>query len=162
METLTIGFSRSRKKLALISWLIRLYQRTPYSHTYLKFHSATLNRLLTYEAVGSGVRFIGNQQWSKEAEEIHSFTIPVKKCNYITILQYCVDHAGSDYGFMQNVGVILARIFRMKSNPFKKGKNCSELVAEVLIHEGYKFDKQLDLITPKDIYKVLKDHHPLQ
>lgn len=160
MQQIVIGFSKSSKKLAVLSWLIRLYQKTPYSHTYLRFYSETLNRTLVYEAVGSGLRFVGNWQWKKEAKEVYSFTIDVKKCNYVSMLQYCVDHAGTDYGFMQNVGVLIARIFGMKSNPFRKGKNCSEVIAEILIHEGYTFDKPFDLITPKDIFKVLKATTP--
>ena len=157
MKSITIGFSRSRKILPIGSWLIRLYQKTSYSHVYIKFYSESLNRALIYEAVGSGVRFIGTRIWEKHAEEVFSYTFKIKECNSITTLQSLVDDAGLDYGFLQNVGIFLADILGWKSNPWKKGRNCSEVVGKLLKSEGFVVDKPLDLLTPKDIHTILKN-----
>lgn len=152
-----IGFSKSKKCLPIGSWLIRAYLCTPYSHVYIKFHSESLNRTIIYEAVGhGGVRFVGSNIWKKQAKEVESFIIDVKKCNYTFLMQELIDNSGVTYGFMQNIGIVLANVFNMKSNPWKKGMNCSELVAIILKSEGYNIDKPLDLVTPKDIYNVLK------
>ena len=35
---ISIGFSKSKKKFPIGSWLIRAYQRTPYSHVYIRLH----------------------------------------------------------------------------------------------------------------------------
>lgn len=157
IDTITIGFSRPKNRfLPVASYLIRAYQQTSYSHVYVRFYSESLNRTLIYEAVGKGVRFIGLPQWTKHAEELKSYTLQVKKCNAVTLLQYCVDHAGVEYGFWQNVGVILADLLNLKRNPFRKGKNCSEALAEVLALEGYKLPKDPNLMTPKDIEELLK------
>ena len=155
MSTITIGFSKSKKRLPIGSWLIRLYENTPYSHVYLKFHSETLNRVLIYEAVGSGLRFIGSKAWGSHAVEVASFDVAMIQANYVTLLQYCVDNAGTEYGFMQNVGVVISRLFKLKSNPFQKGKNCSEVVSEVLKLEGYTLKVSPNLSTPRDIYEML-------
>jgi hypothetical protein len=152
VRTITIGFSKPKNRFfPVISWIIRLYQGTEYSHAYLKFDSASLNRTLVYEAVGGGVRFVGSNLWKHKAEEVKQFQIQITDDQFIHIMQYCVDTAGVSYGSIQNVGVILATIFKMKNNPFKKGKNCSEVVAEILQMQGHIFTKSLDLITPKDI-----------
>jgi uncharacterized protein YycO len=156
MEKITIGFSKSKNKFALGSLLIRAYMGTPYSHVYLQFYSESLNRVLIYEAVGSGVRFIGSSAWSEHAVEIKSHTITTNKSNQVTLLQYCVDHAGTEYGFMQNLGVPLASIFNLKKNPFRKGKNCSEAIGEFLKSEGYEIKKDVNLLTPLDIDKILE------
>lgn len=155
MSTITIGFSKSKKKLPLGSWLIRLYSGTPYSHVYLKFHSESLNRVLIYEAIGSGLRFIGSKAWDSHAVEVASFDVEMISANYIRLLQYCVDNAGTEYGFMQNLGVPLARVLRLKSNPFQNGKNCSEVVSEVLKLEGYTLKVSPNLSTPRDVYEIL-------
>jgi hypothetical protein len=110
---------------------------------------------LIYEAVGSGLRFIGSKTWELHAVEVASFDIQIIKANYISLLQYCVDNSGTDYGFLQNIGISLAKIFRMKYNPFQKGKNCSEVVGEVLKHEGYILPINKNLVTPKDIFNLL-------
>lgn len=155
MNTITIGFSRSKKRFPIGSWFIRLYDHTPYSHVYLKFHSESLNRVLIYEAVGSGLRFIGSKVWESHAVEVASFDVEVINGNYISLLQYCVDNAGTEYGYMQNLGIALARTFKMKSNPFQTGKNCSEVVGDVLKLEGYVLPCNDNLVTPKDIYAML-------
>jgi hypothetical protein len=158
IDTITIGFSRPKGRLfPWGSWLIRLHQRTPYSHCYIRFYSETLNRTLVYEAVGGGVRFINVDLWSKNAEEIASFTLKVKRCNSVHLLQYCVDHAGYEYGWAQNIGLFLANVFGWSKNPWRKGKNCSEALADILELEGYKLGKSHDLASPRDIYEMLKE-----
>lgn len=160
IDTVTIGFSRPKNiTFPIGSWLIRAFQRTSYSHTYVRFYSENLNRTLVYEAVGSGgVRFVGYKEWSKKAEELHSFTLNVKKCNSVTMMQDFVDYCGVEYGHLQNLGIFLASVFGWKSNPWKKGKNCSEIVGKFLKAEGYKIDKPLDLLTPKDVYEILSNN----
>ncbi len=156
ISTITIGFSKPKNRLLPIaSWLIRLYEKTPYSHVYVRFYSESINRTLVYEAVGEGVRFVGLKEWELKAEEVASFTLPVKKCNATTLLQYCVDHAGEEYGFWQNVGIVIADVFRMRKNPFRRGKNCSEAIGDLLRMEGYELPKEPNLLTPKDIYQIL-------
>ena len=158
IDNVTIGFSRPKGRFFPIgSWLIRLHQRTAYSHTYIRFYSETLNRVLVYESVGTGgVRFIGFNLWSEKAKEVASFTMKVKRCNSTSMLQDFVDEAGMSYGFMQNVGILLGNIFGWKHNPWRKGKNCSEIVAAFLQREGFIINKELDLMTPKDIFNVLQ------
>lgn len=160
MKTVTIGFSRPRNKLFPIgSWLIRMYQGfTPYSHVYLQFYSDSINRPLIYEAVGSGVRFVGQKYWLTHAKEVKSFTLNIKKCNYDRLIQFCVDNEGYKYGSLQNIGVFISNLFGLKKNIFYKGKNCSEIIGEILVLEGYKINKDLNLLTPKNIYETLENN----
>lgn len=157
ISTITIGFSCPKNRVLPIgSWLIRLYEKTPYSHVYVRFYSESINRTLIYEAVGGGVRFVSLAKWEDHAQEVASYTLEVKKCNAVSLLQYCVDHAGVEYGFMQNIGIVIADIFNLKRNPFRKGKNCSEAIGELLRTEGYRLPKEPNLLTPKDIEQILK------
>jgi hypothetical protein len=155
MKTITIGFSKSKKRFAIGSWAIRAFQGTKYSHVYIKFKSDSLQRVLIYEAVGAGLRFIGTKVWESHAEEVVSFSIDIDQENYLTLMRYCVDNAGTEYGFTQNIGIAICELLRLKNNPFKKGKNCSEVVGEMLKLEGFSFVKETNLLTPKDIYEVL-------
>jgi hypothetical protein len=155
MKTITIGFSKSKKLIPVGSWIIRAYMRTPYSHVYLKFHSSSLERELIYEAVGGGVRFIGEKLWSEHAEEVASFDIQISDAHYKSLLQNCVDNSGVEYGFLQNIGIPLAKLFNLKSNPFQSGSNCSEEICKILRLTGYMVEGKKDLVTPKDIYDIL-------
>lgn len=160
MKTLTIGFSKSKKKFAIGSWLIRWYLQTEYSHTYLGFYSSSLDRNLKYEAVGGGVRFIGEKEWQYHAQEICRYDISVSDEEYLEVLRYCVDNSGQDYGFMQNIGIVIANILKLEKNIWSKGDNCSELVGRLLELKGYSFNKELNLLTPKDIENALRSKQP--
>jgi len=155
MKTITIGFSKSIKKCAIGSWSIRAYMRTDYSHVYVKFYSQSIDRTLVYEAVGSGVRFIGQEVWKSHAKEMHSYDISISDESYKKLMQFCVDNAGAQYGFMQNIGVVVCDLLKLKKNPFRAGNNCSEIVGEILKIEGFLFDKDINLIIPKDIKELL-------
>jgi hypothetical protein len=161
LKKVTIGFSRPKNRFfPWASWLIRAYQGfTPYSHTYLEFYSESINRSLIYEAVGTGVRFVGQKYWERKAHSTHSFTLEIKKCNYDRLIQYCVDHEGENYGFLQNIGVVIANLFGMKKNPFPRGRNCSEEIGNILKLEGYEINKDVNLLTPKDIFQILSKKH---
>lgn len=158
MEQITIGFSKSKKFFPVGSWLIRVYMGTPYSHVYLKFYSESLNRTLIYEAVGGGVRFVGSKQWETHAQEVKSHTINIKKCNQVRLLQFCVDNAGTDYAYSQNIGLVIADMFNLKKNPIRSGLNCSEVIGDILELEGYKVEKDANLLTPLDIDKILESN----
>lgn len=84
-----------------------------------------------------------------------TFTIEVKKCNYDQLIQYCVDNEGNSYGHLQNIGLFISNIFGLKKNIFSKGYNCSEEIGKILQLEGYRIDKDLNLLTPRDIELIL-------
>lgn len=146
-----IGFSRAKSPYKIGSTAIRLYLNRPYSHVYLNFYSETLQRSIIYEAVGAGVRFIGLNNWLEHAAVIKEYEIEISHEDSIYLRQWCIDNAGEDYGYLQNVGLIFANILSLQQNPFKQGINCSELIAIILQKYGYTFNKPLDLITPADI-----------
>lgn len=153
---IVIGFSRSKSIFAFFSLIIRLYLRTRYSHTYLKFYSNSLGTSLVYEAVGSGVRFVGTKYFQSKALEVEEFKLTLTEEEYKKLLKWCVENEGQPYGFLQNIGIVIANILKLKSNPFKKGVNCSEMIGRILANRGYKITKDFDLLDPKDINNILK------
>lgn len=153
-----IGFSKPRSKYAIGSYLIRFFLKTPFSHTYIRFMGQ--DRSFIYESVGrAGTRFISSSHWLDHAIVVSEFPIDLDDTHYRKLRNYCMDNAGIKYGFFQNIGVVLAKIFKLKKNWFKKGKNCSEAVAEALINQGFTIEKTPDLITPKDIYNLLSKYN---
>lgn len=158
MKSIAIGFSKSKKFFPIGSLAIRAYMGTPYSHVYLKFHSESLNRELIYEAVGAGVRFIGSKRWEEHATEVASFELDISDESYCKIMQYCIDNSGIEYGFLQNIGVVVSNFLGLKRNVFSSGENCSEMIGKILGLEGRDFEKDLNLLTPKDIFLILNNN----
>lgn len=128
---------------------------TPYSHAYISFRSESLNRDLIYEAVGSGVRFVGKTLWEETSKEVKRYELEICQESYKELMQWCIDNAGVKYAYFQNIGILIANLFTLKKNPLKQKMNCSEVVARILIKNGFKVDKDLDLITPKDVDQIL-------
>jgi len=156
MKKITVGFSKPSSKFKIGSLAIRYYMGTEYSHVYIKFEGK--ERELIYESVGrSGTRFMGAKLWSAHAVTVKSFSIEVEDSQHRALINYCIDSAGLEYGFWQNIGLVIADRFKLKNNPFKSGKNCSEAVGEVLESIGYVFDKDFNLLTPKDIFLKLNN-----
>lgn len=155
MKIIKIGFSKSKKSLAIGSWVIREYMDTPYSHTYLVFTEEDL----IYEAVGTGTRFISTPEWETHAVEVKSYRIIVSDESYTELKNYCQSKLNTKYGFWQNLGIVVAQILKLHKNPFNSGLNCSELVGRILIKEGYVISKNVNLLTPEDIYNVLEKSH---
>ena len=152
-----IGFSKATCPFKIGSWLIRKYLGTNYSHVFLKFKSTKFDRDLVYEAVGSGVRFVGKIEWEKHATVTDEYVIEIEEHDYIKLMQYCIDMSGQPYGILQNIGLVLAKALGLKSNPFKRGINCSELITNILIQNGRSVSFNPNLSTPKDIENLLKE-----
>ena len=156
MKKITIGFSKSIINFPVWSWLIRWYLKTPYSHVFIKFYSENIERELIYESVGKqGVRFINKSNWEKKSKLVKEYKIEINDDNYKKILQWCIDNSGEEYALYQNIGVVISDILKLNKNPAKKGMNCSEAIYYILKLEGYKIDKEPNLITPKDIDELL-------
>lgn len=157
-----VGFSRP-KKWKLFSAVVKWYLKTPYSHVYMKFYSKSLDRWIVYEAVGNGVRFIGQKLFDETVDIIKEFEIDISDEKQKELLVWCVDNSGVKYGCLQLIGIFIANILKLKRNPFKSGKICSELIAEAIENAGiYKFKKDLNLVTPKEIYNLLMAMSPNQ
>lgn len=158
-----IGFSRPKNKaIPFFSWAIRAIDKTQYSHVYLRWFSPTAETWVTYEAAGHSVRFLSNKLFEKNLDVVREFEIEVSQECWPKLLRFCLDNASVPYGIKQILGIGIAKLFKLKQNPFKDESDtmvCSELVGRVLEHMGIVFDKPLDLLDPKDIYLKLEEHH---
>lgn len=159
MKRIYIGFSKSNKNLPLFSWLIRLYQKTEFSHVYIRIPHETMSDSVFHASEGL-VHHMSGTQFDKKHRVVTEFEIPIKECAFHTLLMTAHEISGSNYGYLQNLGILIvkfASFFNIKiNNPFKKGWNCSELVLYML-NQIYNDFKHLDknIVTPKDLYKAL-------
>lgn len=163
MAKIIVGFSRPRSKLKPFSWLIQLWQWTPYSHTYVKFYSAKYDRWLTYQASHALVNFYGPAAWEAEALVVREFEIEVSDEVYRRVMTYAIDKAGLPYDLTSIFGIVavaVAGLFGKKiANPLnsKNGFFCSELVGSILVELlGEEIRGEISTLTPKDIYEHLE------
>lgn len=136
---IVVGFSTTRKWKPL-SWAIKLVEKTPYSHTYLRFSSSNLDRDFIYQASDDSLNFMNMQTFSHKNIIIEEFVIPVTAEEKRAIMQYCIDKNGVPYGMLQIVGMGIVRLTKLWfgrsiHNPFRgddKTQVCLELVGRAL------------------------------
>ena len=164
MRKVIIGFSKTKKKLGIFSWIIRKIECTNYSHTYLKFTNSR-GKGLVYQASHTMVNFMGEKIFLEQSEPIKEYEIELTDEQYAEMIDFCIDRAGIPYAAMENLGIGIARlleivgikihnIFGIKRSAYK----CSEIVAEFL-ENILKVDipEDLDMVSPKQVHSVVEN-----
>jgi hypothetical protein len=119
-----------------MSYAIRAVEGTPYSHVGIQWTSPTLGVELNYEAVGTGVRFLGAIQFEEHHVIVKRHTLYMTEKQHQELMRYCILTAGKEYGSLQILGMGLARLLGLGSNPTSDGTRtlvCSELIGYILI-----------------------------
>jgi hypothetical protein len=162
MATVSIIFSTQKAKLSL-STLIRLVERTPYSHVCIKTHSEKLDRSLIYQANGHGVWFIGEPAFLETNNVVDEFVFEITEEQKNNLLRFAIDNSGKSYGFLHLLGIgwqYLTRLLGKRCpNPFKDGSQsyiCVELVAEALDIGNPCEREEMGL---KDLHDLLQEKH---
>ncbi len=159
---LIVGFSKPRNRtLPIASYIIRAYEKTEFSHVYLKVFIPQAKKHVVYEAVGHGVRFISEEEWLKKARIVKEFSIFITEEQNDLLISDCFDNCGKTYGFLQNLGIVITDTFALAGNPFTKHRNCSEEVAKRVEKVGIIFKKSKNLISPKDLYEYFNENKDL-
>lgn len=163
MEKLTIGFSKSRKKFAIYSWIIRLVEGTDFSHVYVKWHSSSLERNITYQASGTTVNFMAQQIFNEHHIPVHEIELTLTADQKKEIVQFAMDNVGVPYGLKAAFGILLvktASIFgKSIKNPFRDGGGtyfCSELAAKILEILGYDLGNDIEHFGPGELFEYMK------
>lgn len=160
MRKLKIGFSVSTSKFAPFAWAIRWWQNTNYSHCYTEFENRRHPELpLIYQASHDMMNFMSREVFESANRVIEEYTFEISDEAYDKLMYMAIKIVGKPYGVKQIVGILMADLFNLKKNPFITKADtyiCSEWCAIVLEELGYVLPKERNLLTPKDIHKVLR------
>lgn len=162
MATIKVGFSRPRG-FSMGSLLIRIADRAPYSHTYIRFYSSRYDRWLVYQASPAVVSFYGMSEFVKSSEILREFDIDVSEETRSRMITYAIDTSGMPYDMRSVAGIAIVKVAALLGkrivSPFGDGRGmfCSELVGSVLKEiVGERISGDISTMTPKDIYMHLE------
>lgn len=157
---LIIGFSKP-KKFKAFAWLIMKAYQTPYSHSYIKFHSDSYERNLIYHASHTMLNFMGEDVFYSESIPVKEFNLDVSDEIKKSVIQFAIDNAGKPYGVKEVFGLAIVRIaeilgFNIKNPIGFKNYVCSVLVAKIL-EENLNLDVPGDIsdATPKRLFEYI-------
>ncbi len=136
MKNIRVCFTVRKSKLNVLSFLIRWFEGTTFSHSNIIFTNKT-GRHLVYEASGfpGNVKFDNLKNFLFKNEIISAFELKLSDEQAQKFLDILLDNLGRPYSTMGLIGMALVRIFSLKKNPFSDGRDafvCTELVAFVL------------------------------
>jgi len=157
MSSIIIGFSKPRK-LNLLSRIIMMFEKTPFSHVYIKIPNNYFKDCDIYQASKGMVNHIVEVNFLNYNISIKEFKLDVDSDNKFKIIQFLRARLGSPYSFKALIVIFLRRLgFKLKTVSDKKESYiCSELGARVLVHFGsVNIDVDLDLITPLQLFNIL-------
>lgn len=163
MRRVIVGFSRPKAWLKPFSWAIRLVERTPYSHVYIRTRADALGVDLIYQASGVQLNFMGLEHFKENALILYEFEGYLPDEKYREFMRWAITNSGASYSSKQPLGILAIKLFNLKKNPFANGRYawvCSELVGFLLSSFfNLKIDeKELDTIGPRGIFDICKKH----
>lgn len=166
MSEIVIGFSRPSYKWPppLFAYAIMLFDRSDFSHAYIRFHSDSYDRDLVYQASGLYVNFIGWKMFLSKEVIVKEFTITVSPEVKQTVIQFAIDNVGSPYALGTALGLVVVKVAalfgkKIKNPVSQKGHFCSELAALVMkdfLGETLSAN-DVKCMTPTDVCNFLSD-----
>ncbi len=154
MSKIVIGFSKP-KKAKPVAWLIMKWQKTPFSHTYVKVPRDSGVHII-YQASGHTVNFVGANVFSSRAQIVEEFTFEISDDSKSKFFDWAIEHSGEPYSVLKGFGIFLARCFGMSKNPFSKesGFVCSTLVGIILKNNFPQLNiGDTQILGPKEVYE---------
>ena len=160
MRKIYIGFSYTDK---IGSYALRQYMKTSYSHVFFELEHKHLfgQNTIFHASMTSGVSYWSDSNFVKANVKTHLFEIELPEEEYRSLRAKLHNRAGEQYGFMQNLGIVLVDIAKnlgiSMQNPFRKASNCSELVFDALVelHPELLHEFDANTIRPDHIYFIL-------
>lgn len=160
MRKITFGFSKPKNKIfPIFSWLIRWYEKTPYSHVYLRWETS-YGPKICYHAAHTTLHFLSELQFDKEIITVEDFELEVSEEAYKQVMLYCLKTCGREYGLWEVFGVALSEKLGLNFNLFKTGDReqfCAELAYRVLgIISDEKLTVDPDMVKLQYVHSLIK------
>lgn len=157
-QTLKLVFTKSKKKFPLFSRLIMWWTEKPYSHVAREVVRRDWGSGF-YQASEGKVHYEFESIFYKKHEVVEEYTLLIDKELEMAVRRGCWHDCGKKYGFMQNVGIFLMDLGLFKDNPWKDGRNCSELIyLKVLKVMIPSLDYNPDTIKPHQLEGIINEY----
>ena len=170
-EKLILGFSKSTKKIKILSDIIMWADESDYSHVYLRRESKYGEYV--YQASGLAVNFTGIDIFLSHNQPVHEIVLYIDPGQKAKLLEFFISHAGVPYGVDQLLKishVLICKKLGIKYDTSKmlNGNNkfiCSELglvVVRDILGYDITLEESSDLVTPRDLYEAINYYLKIQ
>ena len=158
MKELKIVFTKSKVRLPIFSKLIMWWTKKPYSHVAREVTRRNWGAGY-YQASEGNVNYEHESVFYNKHELVREYTLIVDSLLELEIRKACWKECGKKYGMLQNVGIFLIDLGLIKDNPWKSGRNCSELIyLKVLKKMIPELNLNPDTIKPHEIEDIILNY----
>lgn len=153
-----IGFSRSNGRFPIYSTLIRIAEKRPYSHAYVRMDDRYTGRDVIFQASSTMVNRCNIDIFRAHNRIIKEYVIDCTEEEFKEIWTWLSDKLGLDYSRTQIMWISIKKLLRIsgKSDNGDREFICSELAAKALRIKGISLPRRTDEITPSDLDKILE------
>jgi hypothetical protein len=161
MKRLTIDFVTAKRWFVPLAWLIRAVEGVPFSHLYFAFNEDGEDKVFQ-SVVFRGVEEVPDAQAKDEYRLLYRFVFYLTDEEFKLFRDFCKEQYGKKYPLLQLLGILTAKIFGLKSNPFSKGPEdvvCAELLLKLMrqLPRVFVDQQKLDGVDPdvvglRDLY----------
>lgn len=141
------------------SELFKMIQGTDYSHVCIRVVLES-GYTFFFESSHGRNRTTSADKWYKQSCAVGQYTLPALDAKEEDVLEWIISKTDDEkYGYLQVVGMGIARLFKLKRNVFASEKHyyvCSESVAEFLNKwYGKEIPVDRNLIEPVDVEDLM-------
>jgi hypothetical protein len=152
-----IGFSEPTSNFAPFAWLIKWVEARPYDHCYVRFQEPTGDWMI-FQASKEMVNMYSAQVWLQSNKPLKEYEIDINQDQVTALWNHVKSSLGIPYSLIEDLGILLMKIFHLKNNPFSKGMSaefCSEEAANVAKLLGVAIKEDSDNIDPTLLDSIL-------
>lgn len=144
MKTIYIGFSRPKSNTPF-SKVIQWVESRPYDHVYIRFPEPMESEYMIFQASKEMVNLYNTDIFYSINISIKEYVINCTDEQYITLWKHIKKSVGIPYSLKEDFGILLMKIFKLKTNPFSSGRS-----AEFCSEEGVRVSSILGITMPNN------------
>lgn len=151
-----IGFSHPQKWTVfarLIAWI----ESRPYDHCYVRFQEPAGDWMI-FQASGLFVNLFPLDRWQSINVPVKEYEIEISDEQYQALWKYIKSNLGLPYSLKEDFGILLMKIFKLKTNPYSTGGRaefCAEEAANVGRLVGLPIPINTSSLDPSELDSIL-------
>lgn len=159
MRTIRIGFSKPKGKwFPIFSWAIRVYERTPFSHVYIRWETK-YGPSLCYQASGQAINFMGPYAFDRHLTVVEEFEFEIPDESWEPLMSFCMENVGKEYDLLGVLGIPFVGLLKLSRNPFSNDENrqyCAELVTRIFQHLGMGLNMDANRVKLRQVHEFVR------
>ncbi len=153
-----IGLSQPTGKFAPFADLIKWVEARPYDHCYVRLQEPMNAQYVIFQASKSQVNVYNKDIWQKSNAPFKEYEIEITEDQYKVLWTFVIKNLGIPYSLKEDFGILLMKIFKLKTNPFDAGMSvafCSQLGATVCKNLGIDIPYEASSVDPSLLDQLL-------